>query len=349
MRPGKAVRLQCVDWMSSLQRIPRDAMDPFQLPLIVPWKRRRSRRCAYFTAAALFLCLRALQAAGQSTPLPAGFEAGSCSLPGVAADAGQTTPAAELLRAYNAQADGIHSLRGSLMVQIHNTADSGGQAKDPKPVAAMLSFRAPASVRLTGLAPFSSTQTFDLASDGRSYEMLLPDGNTMRFVAGLTDAPAGSANPPKSIQAQTIVEALRGLPAQLRGSATSTPEMSGAVKTLDVTLTTATGRELAAQLDFDLGSGTLSRMSVPDPEGGTTTRIFYKDWHRASAVGAPGKYVCFPTRIDVAQPGQSREIEFKFLSIEMNAPVLPRQFRFRAPAGAATSAGGSSGNRVTKP
>lgn len=308
------------------------------------------RRSVCPAAAALMACLYTVCAAGQSAPVPAGSQQGSCSLPGLAVDAGKTPRADDLLRAYNAQVALIHSLRGPLILHIRDTAGQGGKRKKAQTLPAMLSFRAPASVRLTGMAPFSGRQTFDLASDGREFEMLVPGGKAMRFFAGPADEPVSLANLKENIGPETIVEALGGIPVKPGAAAVPTPGESDATAALNVEMATSKSRTVDVRLEFDLRAGTLARLAIPALQGNSATEVDYNDWRRVPDERQRGKFVCFPTRIYIVQPQQSRQIELKFLSIEMNGPVLASQFRFFVPPGVAvTRIGGIADKSAPQP
>jgi hypothetical protein len=186
---------------------------------------RKVARTACAVGIVLPICLCPCSAAAQS---PSGDAVAgqreACSLPGLVADLRRTPTADELLRAYNAQSTLVHSLRASLILHLQDDATTGGvQSRGSKRIPAMLSFKSPKSVRMRGMVPFAGRRAFDLASDGREFELLFPDGNAMRFLAGPVDAPANSSNPRENIRPSVILEAIRWLPARRRNSPISEP------------------------------------------------------------------------------------------------------------------------------
>ncbi len=303
---------------------------------------KKRRRSACFAVITLMVFLDGAAAAAQSSAVAAPAQELSCSLPGLTADAAKAPTVKELLQAYNAQGRSIRSLHAFLMLHAQDSAELNGKLKNSKPFPAMLTFRSPASVRLTGAIPFSSRRIFDLASDGHTFELLTPEGKTMRLILGEVDAPATSPNPREDIRPQAILEAVRLLPARLSGSPVATPRRPAHSTTVDVELDASTG-SVAAQLEFDLHSGTISRLSISGPRGNSGTEVDYSDWQREPDGRQTGKFVCFPSRILVTQPTQGRRLEFKFLSIEMNKPTPLSQFRFFPPPGVVVTRVGRSG------
>jgi hypothetical protein len=76
----------------------------------------------------------------------------------------------------------------------------------------MLSFLAPNSLGMTGEIPLSGRRTFDLASDGREFRLLVPDGKFMRFLVGPVGAPANSPNPRENLRPQPLIDAFYWTP-----------------------------------------------------------------------------------------------------------------------------------------
>ncbi len=310
---------------------------------------KKRRRSACFAVITFMVCLDAAAAVAQSSAVAVPAQELSCSLPGLTANAVKAPTVKDLLQAYNAQARSIHSLRASLMLHAQDSAELNGKMKNSRPFPATLTFRSPASVRLTGAIPFSSRRVFDLASDGHAFELLVPEGKTTRLIVGEADAPATSPNPREDIRPQAILEAIRLLPARFSGSPVATPGRPAHSTAVDVELAASTG-SVAARLEFDLRSGTISHLSISGSQGNSGTEVDYSDWRREPDGQQRGRFVCFPSRILVTQPTQGRRLEFKFLSIEMNKPTPFSQFRFFPPPGVVvTRVGRSGGGSVAKP
>jgi outer membrane lipoprotein-sorting protein len=274
----------------------------------------------------------------------------SCSLPGLAADTGGAATADKLLAAYNAQAALIHSLRAYVILRGEGVGAPGPTEYNSRPIPTTVLFQAPTFLRMTGVIPFSARRVFDMASDSRQFRLLVQEGNGMRMIVGPVDAPETSTNFKENIRPQMALEAIRFLPADLRSSGVPEPAKDAQSKTIGVELQTSSGKRLPAQLEFDMSKGTLARLIISDPSGKQASEVDYSDWQKTAEPGKPDSQACFPRRIFVTQPDQNRKIEMKFMSIQLNVPVLPSQFQFVPPPGTTvTRVGAGPGTRDAKP
>lgn len=275
-----------------------------------------------FSAAAQFP-----QPPGRTTNEPAA----TCSMLGLTQEARRGLNRQTLVDAYNAQAALVHSLRASTIVRARAGSEYAGRVRDSQPTPAMLAFHAPASLRVTGVVPFSARRSFDLSSDGAGFRLLVPDGKLMHLFAGPVDAPATSSNPRENLRPQPILDALHWLPARLV-SAPAPAISRDRSQAIEVELTDSSGAQKSAQLEFDLTSGTLSRLTLDDKVGQSLTEVVYGDWQKVPN-GGNGRQVCFPRRILVIQKQPNRELEMKFLSVEINVQIQPSEFRLIPPQG----------------
>ncbi len=259
----------------------------------------------------------------------------SCSLPGLPVNSGRAIAADEFLAAYNAQAARVHSVRGSLMLHSQDESESGGQKKNSRPFPAMLSFKSPAFVRMTGVIPFAGRRSFDLASDGRQFRLLVPEGKAMRLFVGPVDAVQTSSDAKENIRPRMVLEAVSWLPARRKSQADSAPAVRDGMAMMEVELTTSKRSLVPAQLEFDLRTGTLARITIPDADTKSSTAVDYSDWQSAPGAGAGDQTICFPRRILVTQPKETRRLEMRFMSVEVNVAIPFAQFQFVPPPGVA--------------
>jgi hypothetical protein len=304
---------------------------------------RQNIRKAIRLSAALAIAIAAEPAGTQSAPgASAAVQEQACSLPGLTPDLRRAPTTDDLLAAYNSQAALLHSLRGSLILRGQGQARPDGKTDNPRPFPAMLIFRSPAWVRLTGVIPFSARRSFDLASDGRSFRLLMPDGKVMRLIVGSVDALETSPDPRENIRPRMVLEAIHWLPAKLRKP--PTPAENHQIQTIDVSLRTSAGEQVPAQLAFNLQNGTLARLVIPDPGGQSASEVDYTDWQTAPDAGSGDRKVCFPRRMYITQPQQNRHLEMKFESVQVNASAQPGDFQLVPPRGVVVSRAGEAGN-----
>lgn len=266
----------------------------------------------------------------------------TCSIPGLGKGTQRKLNAQDLVAAYNAQAALVHSLQASTVLRLQDGAELNSSMNDSRPFPASLEFKAPNQVRLTGVVPFSARRSFDMASDGREFRLLVPDGNVMRLIVGPVDAPANSPNPRENIRPQLILEAIFLLPAKLIGRADYPISRTNHEPTIPVELTTSTGSHENAQLEFDVRNGVLARVILEDTKGQPATEVAYSDWQGVPSSEDANRQVCFPRQMLISQQQPSRKLEIKFLSVEVNAPMMPSQFQLIPPHGIqVTRVGGS--------
>ncbi len=283
-----------------------------------------------------FLGLLNLSVAAQFPQPPARTKSESvstCSLPGLVQKPRRSFSAQELVAAYNAQAALVHTLQASTVLRLQVGTELKSSMRDARPFPASFKFKAPSSMRLTGVVPFSSRRSFDMASDGREFRLLVPDGDAMRFIVGPIDAPANSPNPRENIRPQSILEAVFLLPAKLAPRSDSSASKSKQGKAIQVELTTSTGSHQNAQLEFDVRNGNLARISLEDNKGQPATEVVYSDWQTVSPSENSDRLVCLPRQMLVTEQKPNRELEIKFLSVEVNAPIMPSQFQLIPPHG----------------
>jgi hypothetical protein len=253
-----------------------------------------------------------------------------CSLPGIAAG---TRPlrGEELLAAYNAQSEVVRSLQASVIVRGQSGAEYKVRPHGAQALPAMVSFQAPAYLRMTGVVPFSARRSFDLASDGRELRLLVPDGKLMRFLIGPADAPATSKNPRENLRPRPLVDALHWPSAIALLPGGAKPQEAGEHQSVEVGLEPAMrGEARAARLDFDLQTGTLAAITISDASKQILSDIRYGDWR---TVPGADRSVCYPRRVELTQPGQDLHLDLKIVAMQLNVPMSRMQFRLPPPRG----------------
>jgi hypothetical protein len=280
-------------------------------------------------------------AAAQLRPLP---EATSvCSMPGIAPDSERSFTDADLLASYNSQAELIQTVQASVVVRAKGGQEFGSKVRDSRPSPAILTFRAPASLRMTGVVPFSARRTFDIASDGREFRLLVPDGKIMRFFVGPVDAPPVSSNPRENLRPQPIVDALHWFPARHVSAAAPGWSGTGNVRALNVVLLgLREDSRKTARLEFDLRAGTVTKIDIFDEAQKVVTELHYSNWQQVPVSGKAGNSICFPKQILVNRQVQNLQLEIKTMSAELNGVLASTQFQLIPPRGIPVT-------RVTRP
>ena len=272
------------------------------------------------------------------TPSPSshGGEASSntCSMPGLTKDPLHKWKAEELLDSYNSQASVVHSLEASAIVRAQGGPKYAAKLRDARPAPVEIRFLAPSWLRMTGVVPFSARRTFDMWSDGKEFRTLVPEGKVMRFFVGQVDAPQTSADPRENVRPEAILEALHWIPARMSRTTGSPFRKGNQTETINVELTSpAPSGRVKANVEFDLRSGTVSRLEILDETGKVVATIDYSDWQKASATRGVEGAVCFPRRMFVDQKQEDLQVEMKILSLQVNSQLSPFQLQLFPPRG----------------
>lgn len=299
--------------------------------------RRTLRLISRWRAALLVPCVLVLLAGAFSAQSMQGADAANpqaaaaCSLPGLAPGSHSFSDD-ELLAAYNAQADGVESVQASVLVRGQSGAEYRVKPHGAQSLPALLSFQAPAHLRLTGAVPFSGRRSFDLASDGRELRMLVPDGKSMRFLVGPADAPATSKNPRENLRPGPLIDALHWTRATALQLGVAHSE--GGHRILGVELATARGEHArSARVDFDLASGTVAGITMLDGARHVVLDFRSSDWRTVLGSGGREGSVCFARRMELTEPRQDLHVELKIATLRVNVPIPPTQFRLLPPRG----------------
>lgn len=265
--------------------------------------------------------------------VPRSAPVAGCSLPGLTTRPGTAFTPDDLLAAYNAQAALVRSLEASLMVRARGGKEYKTRSRESKESPAMISFRAPGWLRLTGAVPFTGKRTFDFSSDGREFHLLVPDRNSMRLLVGAVDAPATSTNPRDNLRPQPLIGAFRWNPGTLEQA--SMPPRSGFDTPLNVRYSSASPQKdaIRAVVEFDLRRGVVDRIEVQDESKQTITQVDYSDWMDWASGANQSQKFCFPRRISLTQPKQNLALEIKVIGLTLNPEIPLTKFRLHVPAG----------------
>jgi hypothetical protein len=265
-------------------------------------------------------------ASAQEVPRPPHPEHPTCRTPGLDSTSARDS---DLLNAYNLEASATESVEASVMVRA-NAGDEyrarvdGARQSSP----GVIRFHAPAMLRLIGVVPFSARRSYDMSSDGHDMRLLVPDGKMMRLFVGAADAPAVSSNARENLRPQPLIDALHWP----HGTPSTIPSQEPAGKGPRSIALDLRGRQDArsASVDFDLERGVVSQLTLRDASGQPVTEVQYEDWEPVPGGLAPA---CLPRRIHILRNQQHLEVDMKILSISLNPPFQPSQFRMIPPLG----------------
>ncbi|MGB9029077.1 MAG: hypothetical protein WCC27_03070 [Acidobacteriaceae bacterium] len=287
---------------------------------------RRVRFCGKPVSIAAWLA--GLLVSGLAAPTAAAQAAAplSCSLPGLAPDAKQKPDDAALLAAWNTQAERVHSVEASVALEAHSERE---RTKRPSP--ALVNFRAPGWLRVTGEVPFSGKRSFDLFSNGQDFWLIVPDGKSERLFTGPVDAPEVSKLPHENLRPRPLIDALHWQ----RGSLSSVQDPRGMGKEtrtirLDLPAEAPFPARTAA-VEFDLRAGVVNAVAYGDAQQRVVLHVDYDDWRQAEGSS------CYPRHIAMNQPLEGQQIDIRIALVRINGRIPGGEFRMNAPIGIAVT------------
>jgi hypothetical protein len=255
----------------------------------------------------------------------------ACSLPGLTTGV-DSFGDAQLLTAYNAQADRVRSLQVYAMVRAEVGNKFGLSAKKQSgKLAATIQFQAPAMLRVTGVIPFSDRE-IDMASNGREFRLLVPVERDMRFLVGSVDASADSPNPKENLRPRPLIDALRW-PKGTQANAMEAQPADNTGRRISIQLPTPRGLPRTAQVEFDLRSGTVSSLSIYGPDERLLWVIRYSDWEEVANQATGAVAGCYPRRIVLVQSQQDFQLDMRILNLDLNPQIPTAHFLLNPPKG----------------
>lgn len=255
-----------------------------------------------------------------------------CSLPGLSNSGAESLRDAQLLTAYNAQADSVRSLQAYAMVREEVGSKFGLPAnKRSGKLAATIQLQAPALLRITGIIPFSD-RGIDLASNGREFRLLVPEKRDARFFVGSVEAPADSPNPKENLRPQPLIDALRWPNGKLANAMEAQPADNTGRK-ISIQLLTPRGLPRTAEVEFDLRSGTVSSLSIYGPDARLLWVIRYSDWEEVANQATGTVAGCYPRRIELVQHDQDFQLDMRILNLDLNPQIPKARFLLNPPKG----------------
>ena len=264
------------------------------------------------------------------TPAPPGTTR-ACSLPGLTTGV-ESLGDAQLLAAYNAEADLVRSLQIYALVRGEGGKEYGSGAKQPRGLSTTIQLQAPELIRMTGFVPFADSRAFDIASDGREFRLLVPVDRETRFLVGPVEAPADSPNPKENIRPQPLFDAFRLPNGTSLGKTPAQPANRG-VRVLSIQLLSLRGVPRAGEVEFDLRNGTVSSLSIYGPDEELIAQTRYTDWEQVPDQASGWEMGCYPRRIVLVQAKQHFQLDVRVLQVNLNPPMAKALFVLKPPRG----------------
>jgi hypothetical protein len=250
--------------------------------------------------------------------------------PGTRPVALEATPE-QLLDRYNFLARNLQSLNAT--VELKPTAGSAysGVISEYHEVKAFLLAVRPYNIRMVGQVPVVGKTIFDMASDGRDFEVSIPTKN--KFLVGPVSLTHPSAKPIENLRPQHLVDAL--LWPEVRKEEITLPEEFNDESARYYVLTVLRGgyqTEILRKIWFDRADLHLARLQSYGPKGALLSDVRFANWQ---PLDIPGSSLTeYPRSIRIDRPRDEYRLDLTVSKISLNESLSADRFTLEAPQGA---------------
>ena len=238
----------------------------------------------------------------------------------------------DLLDRYNVLAHGLQSLNATVDLKPFAGSAYSGVITEYHDVKAFILASRPYNIRMIGQLPVIGTTVFDMASNGREFEVSIPSKN--QFLVGPVALNRQSTKPIENLRPQHLVDAL--LWPEIHKEEQVLPEEyndeTARYYVLNV-LHGASQTELLWKIWFDRSDLHLARLESMGPKGALLSDVHYSDWQ--SAVDVPGAALSnYPRSIQINRPHDEYQLNLTVTKVTMNETLGADRFALQTPQGA---------------
>lgn len=231
---------------------------------------------------------------------------------------------------YNALARNLKSLDATVEMKPSAGSAYSGVISEYHEVKVFLLASRPYNIRMIGQVPVVGKTVFDMASDGRDFEVSIPPKN--KFLMGPVALSTPSAKPIENLRPQHLVDAL--LWPEVRKEEVTLPEEFNDEAARFYVLTVLRGgyqSEIFRKIWFDRADLRLVRLESYGPKGALLSDVRYSDWQ---PLDTPGSVLAeYPRSVRIDRPHDEYRLDLTVTKITLNGPIDSDRFQLQAPPG----------------
>jgi hypothetical protein len=240
----------------------------------------------------------------------------------------------ELLERYNSFAHNLKSVNATVELKPTAGTKYSGVIDEYHEVKAFLLASRPWNIRMIGQVPVVGKTVFDMASDGKNFEVSIPPKN--KFLTGPVTLERVSSKPIENLRPQHLLEAL--LWPEVRKEEPVLMEEFNDETARYYVLTVLRGgykTEILRKIWFDRADLHVVRLESYGPKGALLADVRYADWQPVEAeAGAAASVNEFPRKIRIERPHDEYTLEMTVTKISLNETMEASRFQLEAPPGA---------------
>jgi outer membrane lipoprotein-sorting protein len=237
----------------------------------------------------------------------------------------------ELLGRYNALAHNLSSIDATVDLRPYAGTAYSGVITEYHDAKAFLLASRPYNVRMIGQVPVVGKTVFDMASNGRDFEVFIPSRN--QFLVGPVSLNRQSSKPIENLRPQHLVDAL--LWPEVHKEEVVLPEEYDDENARYYVLNVLRGgfqSELLWKIWFDRSDLHLARLETLGPKGVLLSDVHYSDWQPVDTPGATLK--TYPHEIAIDRPHDQYRLDLTITKLSLNEAILAERFVLETPSGA---------------
>jgi len=237
----------------------------------------------------------------------------------------------QLLERYNSLVGNLQSLNATADLKPFAGSAYTGVINEYHDVKAFLLASRPYSIRMIGQVPIVGKTVFDMASDGREFEVSIPPKN--KFLEGPVTLNRPSAKPIENLRPQHLVDALLW-PEVHKEEVTLFEEFNDETARYYV-LTVLRGgyrSEILRKIWFDRGDLHLVRVQSYGPKGALISDVRYANWQPPDTSNSA--LADYPRSIRIDRPRDEYRLDLTFSRISLNESIAPDRFQLQPQEGA---------------
>jgi len=237
----------------------------------------------------------------------------------------------QLLDRYNEMARGLHSLNATAEMKPSAGSAYTGVISEYHEVKGFILASRPYNIRIIGQVPVVGKTVFDMASDGRDFEVSIPPKN--KFLIGPVTYSHASTKPIENLRPQHLLEALLW------------PEVQKEEVTLFEEFNDETGRyyvltvlrggyqtEILRKIWYDRVDLHLARLESYGPKGILLSDVRYANWQAPDTTTSSLNQ--YPRSIEIERPHDEYRLDLTMTRVSLNEAIMVDRFQLQPPAGA---------------
>jgi outer membrane lipoprotein-sorting protein len=248
----------------------------------------------------------------------------------------QTADVKQLVDNINKEYDAVQSLTATVDFQASVISASKGKITEYTSFRGYILLRKPEMIRVLGLVPVLHTPAFDMASDGKTFKLLIPPKN--KAIVGSNTVTQKSPNPLENMRPNIFVDSLLIRKIQSDELLSLTTDTK--------TVTDPKQKQLLLQPDYELNvfkQNSNSHILIPvrvihisridllpyeediyDSDGNIQTQAVYGPYQSFGGFRFPGT-------ITIKRPLDAYQIVVTFEKVTTNQPLADNQFELKIP------------------